>query len=306
MLEILNAIKRIIERFIINMTPLREAVSSGDTFIPLPRTRRFRCGDVVVIYNRPSQLNQPEGEVHVATQICEDGIVIDTPLVASYPVNDSYVEKMIGYEHGNEAWLDGIYIGEPEVILKYPAITINGVSRSSQWFTIETTRETYDIDITVYVLAADYQAQMELMYTYVKQIEDSLFRSFYPLVEPYVAVNIIEPVKPGDTIVRTDNSDLISSKGACWVFLEGNDYLKSNSIVADLGGGVYQLQIPVAFDFAVGDKLIQPWRHMFNSLPKGTQYGTVNKNTMLKAGKISYLIEEEVWRRAPYIDPLTF
>lgn len=306
MYYLLHGIKRIIERYIINMTPLSMAVNAGETFVPLTRTRRYQYGDTVVIYNRPAELNQPEGEVHNVLQVCEGGLIIDSPLVGSYPLDNSYVEKMVGYEQGNEAWFDAVYIGDPDGILRYPAITINGVSRSSEWITLSSTKETYDIDITVYVTQADYELQMEMMYACVKQIESALFRSLYPLIEPYTTATLVEPLSAGSYEVKVDNENLYYCMGSHWIFLESNDYLKPNYLVGDLGSGVYRLQFPACVDFEVGDTLILPGRHFFNALPKGTQYGSVHKGSMLKAAKISFRVEEEVWRYVPFADPLTF
>jgi hypothetical protein len=306
MLEILHSIKSIIERFIVNMVPLAAEANAGDTSVSLPSTRRFRYGDAVVIYHKEGEYAQPEGEVHNVVQVCDRSLVLDTPLTNSYTVANSFVEKMIGFESGNETWLDAVYIGEPDVILKYPAITVNGKSRSSEWLTLESTKETYQIDITVYVEAADYESQVELMFAYVKQIEDSLFRSLYPLVRPYNVTTFTEPVEATSTIVKVQNPNVFTCKGISWVFLESYDFLRHNLIVGDLGDGTFNLQFPAGAHFDVGDKLIQPMRHIFNALPKGTQYGTVNKGTMLKAAVISYECSEEVWRHTPYIDPLTF
>ena len=62
--------------------------------------------------------------------------------------------------------------------------------------------------------------------------------------------------------------------------------------------------LPVGAEFAVGDSVIRPHRHIYNTLPHSTAYGTVNKETTLKAAVISYKAQEEVRRFTPFIDPL--
>lgn len=306
MLQILKAIKRIIEKFIVNKTSLCDSVAAGATIIPLCSTRRFMIGDVVVIYNQAPNDKDPEGEVHVISDIPNNrSLVIDTPLVDDYPESYSYVSKLIGFESGTETWIDGVYLGDPAVIPRYPAITINGSNRSAEWMTLESIKETYDIDITVYVEAAHFEHQMELMYTYAKAIENSLFRTFYPLVEPYDYATILDTVQPSDTIVHIDNLNFFNC-GFGWIFLESYDYLIENKVVAELGNGTYELVHAAGACFEIGSKLIRPRRHIFNTLPKGTQYGTVNKDTMLKAAKISYEVSEERLLRTPFVDPLTF
>lgn len=302
MLQILKAIKQIIEKFIVNKTPLTEGVSAGDTTIKLASTRRFCPGDVIVVFSE----NSGEGEVHVITETPDIyTVIIDTPLVESWSASDGYMVKLIGFESGTETWIDGVYIGDPAVIPRYPAITINGVSRNEEWMTLESTKADYDIDITIYVEAAHFETQMELMYTYARNIETALFRSLYPLVGPYDTATLTSDLDASDIVMHIDSADFFNC-GMGWIFLESYEYLRENQPIEDLGGGAYKLNHPPGCDFPAGSKVIRPWRHIFNAIPKGTQYGTVSKGTMLKAAKISYTCSEETRRYFPYIDPLTF
>jgi len=305
MLYIQKAIKKVIERFIVNMTPLTSSVSVGATTIPVKSSRRYEPFNTVVIYNKPSADIQAEGEVHKIIDIPDrNSIVIDEPLVSSYSLSNSFVEKMIGYESGNEKFLEAVYIGDPAVIPMYPAITVDAKSRSSEWMTLESTSETFDIDITVYVEEVDYETQYELMHAYVKSIENSLFRSFYPLVEPFDITTLTEAVKVGDTQIKVADGATMPCEG--WIWLESYDFLRNNKIIDNLGNNTFQLLFAVSESFDVGDSVIRPRRHIYNPLPASTQYGVVNKGTLLKAAVISYKAQEEVRRYVPYIDPLTF
>ena len=307
MLDIQRAIKKIIEKFIVNKMPLLEAATVGSTTVRVQSTRRFCIGEGVVVYNKPSSSVQAQGEVHTISDIVDrNTITIDSALIDSYPLANSFVEKLIGYESGNEQFLDGVYIGDPAVIPRYPAITIDAKSRSSEWLTLESTSEQYDIDITVYVQAADFESQYEMMHAYVKAIESSLFRTFYPLVQPYGVTTLAADVAPDDTIVQVTNGDFLTCPILSWIWFESVDFLRPNRIKRILSSNVFELQFPTGQEFAAGDSVIRPHRHIYNTLPHTTQYGTVNKDTMLKAAVISYKAQEEVRRFVPYIDPLTF
>lgn len=306
MFEILRAIKNIIERYIVNKTPLRSSVSSGSSSISVQSTRRFCTGDVIVIYHKESDDAQTEGEVHTVTEVPDRyTLTIDTPLVSNYTVTNSFVEKMIGFSDGTETFLDAVYIGDPEVIPRYPAITVNARTRSEDWLTLESTKRDFDIDITVYVLAADYESQYELMCLYAQSIENALFRSLYPLVEPYDYTILTQDVLPSDTIIQVEDVAFAECGGG-FIFLESYDFLKSNQIYENLGGGTIRLSLPAGASFSAGDKLIRPKRHIYNSIPASTSYGNSFKSTMLKSAVISYKCSEEVLRHQPYIDPLTF
>lgn len=307
MLDILKSLKKIIERFIVSMIPLLEPASIGDTTVKILSTRRFCVGDHIVVYHKSEPSVQSEGEVHTIVGIIDrNTIEIDSPLVGNYALQNSYVEKLLGFETGNQQFLEAVYIGEPEVIPRFPAITVNANSRSSSWLTLESTSEQYDIDITVYVTAADYESQYELMHTYVKHIESALFRSFFPLVEPYEVAVLSENVEPNDTSVKVNDTNLLVCPQLSWIWFESVDFLRPNRIKRILSSDVFELQFPVGREFSAGDLIIRPHRHIYNTLPHSTQYGTVNKNGMLRAAKISYRAQEEVRRYIPYIDSLTF
>ncbi len=210
MLELQKAIKKIIERFIVNITPLASSVSAGDTTIPIKSTRRYELGDEVVIYNKPSMDAQAIGEVHTIECLSAGHIVtLDSPLEESYTEANSFMEKMVG-----GTFLSAVYLGSPSVIPQYPAITVDAKSKHNEWLTLESTSEEFNIDITVYVTERDYDTQYELMHRYLKAIEDSLFRSFYPLVEPFQTSTLAEAVTQGDTVIKVVDQDLLLCAGA--------------------------------------------------------------------------------------------
>jgi len=305
MLDIQKAIKKIIERFIVNMLPLTEAADAGDTTIKVQSTRRFCAGEGIVVYNKPAPSIKAEGEVHLISNIIDRyTIELSEPLVASYPLANSYVEKLIGFESGNEQFLEAVYTGEPAVIPRYPAITVNAKSRNSEWITLESTSESYEIDISVYVTSADYESQYELMQTYVKAIERSLFRSFFPLVEPYEVTTLAEDAGPSDTFITVADTDFFTCPTLSWIWLESIDYTRPNRIKRIVSPTVYELQRATGIQFYEGDQIIRPYRHIYNTLPYSTKYGRVNKDTMLEAAVISYKAQEEVRRYVPYLDPL--
>lgn len=300
MLHLQKAIKKIIERFIVNKTPVTSELFDGDTTIPVESSRRYECGDIIVVFHKPSFDQRAEGEVHTIIDIPDkDNITIDSGLIENYPLSNTFVEKMVG-----GTFLEAVYLGDPDVIPQYPAITVDAKTKTNSWFTLESTQEEYTIKITVYVEADQYETQYELMHKYAKAIEDSLFRSFYPLVEPYDSTTLTEDVEPDDKIIKIADEDMLLCGQAGWIFLENYDYLRSNRVTESLGNGIYELAIPASRRFSKGDLVIRPRRHFFNTLPAQVDYGTVNKGTTLKATVITYNATEEVRRYVPYRDSL--
>jgi hypothetical protein len=302
-LEIQKAIKKIIERFIAQMVPLQADAHAGDTFVDIESTRRFLQGDSIVVRKEDST----DAEVHTVLLI-EDRhrLILADALTADWPVSTGYVQKLTGFASGNTEFLKAVYIGDPAVIQQFPAITIDAKSRASEWITLESTSETYEIDITVYVDGlAHFESQYELMMAYTKAIETSLFRSFYPLVRPYYTAKLLNGVSTGDTTISVDDEQIWFC-GVGWIFLESPDYTEPNRLLENLGGGVFRLERAITKEFSVGDNIIHPFVHVYNTLAHTTQYGTVNKGTTLKAAVISFRAQIESRRYTPFFDSLTF
>lgn len=303
MLQLQEAIKKIIERYIITTVPFSEAISAEQTTIPVRSSGRFQKCDYVVVYSQALFDATGEGEVRQISCIPDaNTIVLDTPLIDAYPADTSFVQKLV-----EGRFIKGIYFGDPAKISHYPAFTINAVEKSNEWFTLESTSETFQIDITLFVEAADYEESYRMMHAYAKRIERALFRSLYPLAEPFDTAILAEDVGPTDNIIRvTDFQDLVNHLTG-FVFLESWDSLRSNRIKQILDAGVFELAMPIGSNFSAGDTVIQPGRHFYNAFPRGIKFGTINQeSTVFKAAVISYMAQEEVKRFQPFLDPLTF
>lgn len=302
-LAIQKAIRKVISRYVVNERALTSVASVGDISLSIVSSRRFVLGDKIALID----LTTGDAEI---LEICAvpdtQTIEVDTGLLGDYPITGggSVIRKILGYEAGIEAFIQSIYLGDPEVISHYPAITIDAKSRDSEWFTLESTKERYTFDISVYVKTSDYEASYELMHRYANAIEQALFRTMFPLVEPFTSTTLAQAVEPDDILIQVVEDETFQCTGN-WVWFESVDYLRANSLTEYLGNGVYRLKRPIGQAFAAGDQVITPNRWVFNMIPPNTQFGTVNKGTMLKAAVITVQYEEEVWRRTPVIDPLT-
>lgn len=304
MLALQEAIKLIIERYIVGKAVIDDAVPAGATTIPVLSSRRFRAGEEVAIYNQSVLDATGEGEVGLISCIPEgfNAIELCEPIGESYSANDSFVEKLIG----GKFLEGGVHIGDPAKNIRYPMITVNATEKSNEWLTLESTGETFNLDISVYVLAADYEESYRLMHTYIKKIETAMFRSLYPLVQPYDQVTLLEDIDDNDTIFRVVEPTNLPSAQMGWIWFESNDFLRPGKVIEIISEGVYRLSHPLLRSFAAGDHVIRPRRHFYDSFPRGIQYGTINQETaVLKAAVLSYKATEEV-RRGTYIDPLTF
>lgn len=307
-LSILKAYRKIIARFIINERALTAPTIAGDRTITITSTRRYQIGEKIALLNQATY----DVEFHIIHDITDQRTLITTHDISDvYPVTGSesttsIVRKAIGDGLGSDAFIQSIHLGDPAVISHYPAITIDIKNRSSEWMTLESTKETYNIDIAIYVEASQYENQYELMHSYVNQIESALFRSFYPLVDPYNLSTLVQPTVENDTIFRIANETDGFLCSSSWIWFESLDHLTYNRIKGYMGNGIYETFFPIGRQFEVGDSVIRPNRHIFNTLAHQTQYGTVMKETMLKAAILSLRCDEEVHRITLFVDSLTF
>lgn len=302
MLALQEAIKKIVGRYIVGTMPLIADVSVGDTEIYIASTRRYYCNDQIALYDGSTF----EGEIFTITNIPDKHTLqLHKPAITTYQAEVDQIQKLLSFETNNEKTMTSIYLGDPSIIPQFPAITIDAKSRNSEWLTLESIKQTYDIDITVYTAGNDYEFEYKLMHHFTKAIETALFRSFYPLVEPYDYALLTSDANDDDTLITVDNPDPLICIGG-WVWLESYDYLRYNQIDEYLGNNVFKLRFPTGRPFSIGDKVIRPRRHFFNTMPKSTQYGTVNKGGFIKAGRIQYTASEENRLYTPFVDPLTF
>lgn len=300
-IEISKSIKRIINRYILGIVNLTSEALIDTNYLLVESTKKYSIGEHLVIRMQDSA----DAELVVVSAI--DGrnrLILCNNLTRNWPIT-SYVQKIVGYSSGSTDFLNAIYIGNPPVIKVFPAIAIDLKTRNSEWLTLESTSETYTLDIIIYSgNLASFDSSYELMHAYASSVENALFRSFYPLVEPYFYTTLAEDSPAGSVTIKvTDNEFYRCSMGT--VFFENVDHTRPNRVVEDLGNGVLKLAVQQSVDFYAGDKVISPRVHVYNSLPASTTYGTVVKNnSMLKCAVVSYTCTIEQRRYNPYIDNL--
>lgn len=309
MLELLEATRKVITRYIAQTVPLTLNADAGDDTIFIASTRRFNAGDKIIIRNS-NAINtdaKEDVEFRCISRIADrNTLILSEPLVQSYTTN-YVVQKIVGGIENAEDYLRAIYLGDPAVISRFPAITIDAKTKQNdRKFTLESIKQDYDIVITIYIDGqVHHESQYKLMHYYTQKIEEALLRTPYPLVGPFKTTTLAEDVNPSDDLIRVQDENFFQC-GMGWIFLENSDILEPNRAEEHLGNGVLKLVRPMGASFYVGDSVIHPLRHMFYFFPESISYGIVNKGTMLKAAQISLKASEERRIYQPYIDPLSF
>ena len=296
MYHLLSALKRIIERKVCNIQTLRTNVLAGATSIPIVSAKRFQPAQEVVIYRN----GEDDGELNTIKCVTDyQTIELLNPIGEDYATSNTRIQNLI--EGGQ--WMRGIYIGDPPVIPRYPAITIHGDSISSEWLTLDSTSERYEVSISVYIEASHYEKSYEYVLKLTDQIRTTLFYNFYPLVSPYWTTVLAADVNAEDTVIRvTNDSDL--NQNISWFFLESEKYTRNVSPSCYLGNNVIELRFPPGVPFSAGDEVIVPGRHFYDTRPNTINFGNIVKNTLLYGSRISYYAVEEVWRPDNYFETI--
>jgi hypothetical protein len=291
MAELLDSVRRIIYKWVNTSSRINLDITRGDTVISVADARRFTPGEQVMLKNNT---------------VYETGLVVDcidgeanlVTLTTSVLNDWTIAENTVLVKTINEQFVQGIYIGEPDVITRFPAITVNGVSRNSEWLTLESTKERYQVDITVYVKESTHEQGYRFLMTMADEIQRGLKRNIMPLVSDYDLTSLARDVSVGDLTIYVEDRSLFDNSTRA--ILEDPYESQEVWIAAlydseeDPSQQAARLSDCARFDFNASDtNVIIPKRHIYNSWPSDIQYGVIHKGELLKAAKISWFAEEE-------------
>jgi hypothetical protein len=209
----------------------------------------------------------------------------------------------------NQNYVRGIYFGDPDNISEFPAITVVGNSRSSEWMTINSTKEKYDIEITVYVEDATQEAGYRFLMNTVDTIQSGLKRNIFPLIDDYNTIAITADVVIGDKFIKVYSTANLVDNMRC--YLEDQFNLQENYINKVIDSTTIELAQGACFNFTpsvdpysvYNPVVVTPTRFIFNSWPAEINYTKVHKGTLLKAAVISWFAEEEELQMMAKQDP---
>jgi len=298
MIDICESLRRTIYRWVCTNVALTQDAPFGSTTLKVVSSKRFRVGDEVAIHNGV------DGEPGLS--------------IASIPdVNTIILSKPIGVITGwkvsrnamltktyNGQFVQAIYIGEPDVIPRYPAITILGQSRDSEWFTLGTTKETYNAQITVLTEASNIEEAYRTVSTLANIIQLGLKKNIFPLVGDYNVTTPTANIEGGDEFIKVADSSIFVPDDK--IVIE-NIYQAEELRVACV---IDPTTIKVwpnpysSYNIADKTKIIKLTRFLYNTWPKNVEYGYKFKGTMLYAASIKWFGEEqEIQTRHGWSDP---
>ena len=283
---ILDSERRIIARWVSTQTVLTVDAEPGDTILTVNTSNRFRENDEVIIRNS----TQGETPVFVDSILDETHIQISDPVRFRWEIDDnSILEKMF-----NQNMVQGIYLGDPDVIPRYPAITVTALNRSSEWLTLGSTQETYNIQIAIYVRDSNQEGAYRFLLQMVDTIQKGLKQNIYPLVGPYNTTTLKADISSNDTFIKVNDISLFE-KGSR-INIEDRWKVEEFMVQSVVDFETLQLDRTACYSWNVSDntQVIKLDRFFFNSWPATIDYGKIFKGTMLKAATIDWFAWEEL------------
>lgn len=298
MIDILESVRRSVYRWVNTTVSLTANAHYNTTTLKVTSSRRFRKGDEVAIHN--GQDGEPG--LKIAAIIDDNTIELESPIkvITGWTVaNNSMLTKTY-----NGQFVQAIYIGDPEVIPRYPAITILGKTRNSEWFTLGTTKERYELQIGIFVESDNDEQSYRTVLQLTDIIQLGLKKNIFPLIGPYATTNVIANVEGGDDFIKVADSSIFQPEDK--ILIENIYQAEELRIRCAVDATTIQIWPNIYHNYYTQDstKVIRFERFIYNSWPASIDYGFKVKESLLHASTISWFAEEqEIQTRHGWSDP---
>lgn len=287
MLEVLKSLRNTIIRYGLTSQPITQDAALGTNTVKIPMSRKFFEGETVVIRNGDV------GEVRVIDQITDSNtITLTENLVRTWTVSEGAVlEKAPGGQY-----IKRIYLGDPDVIPDFPAITIMGDDRQEDWWTIGSTTPQWNCTVTCLFEDDGLENTYENMLLMSKTIEDALWANRKPVFGKITESDLTVDASLGDmSVTVASTSKMLPQHQAIIEDYNRTQYIEIES-VSDANNITFIPALSSDFTVSRSAKIIVPSRWTMWTKPGTTTYGYVHKGTLLKASQIKWFAQEEVVR----------
>ena len=282
---VIDSVRRIISRWVNTATPLIADANISDDTISVRSTKRFQVNDQVMIRDAVFY----ETGLRVVEVPDRNTIVLSSGILSQdWTVN----QNAVLIKTVDEMFVQGVYFGDPDVIPQYPAVTVFGAEKTSNWLTLDSTSERYELQINVYVLDSAHESGHRFLHRVTDAIQDGLKKNIYPLVGDHETTSLKTDVLTGDFFLKVNDTSIFTEGDR--ILIEDTYKMQEafvRSILDDETIAIYQ---QVFEDYSEDDTtIISPTRFIYNSWPPTINYGKVHKGDLLQASTINWFAEEE-------------
>jgi hypothetical protein len=300
MLDVLESVRRIVYRWVNTQSPLLSNANPGDDILTVESTKRLQVGDQIALVQYDNALHQPR--LYVEEILDNNRIRLTDSVRGSkvWRVSDNTVIRKT-FDSG---FFEGVYIGDPDVIAKFPAVTIMGESRSSEWLTIGSTKEDYRLQITVFVKQDSNERSYRSLLKITEAIERGLKNNIFPLIGPFNLSNLTADYIQGDTFIKVEDTSKYKVNQS--VVIENLHRSEESAIKCIVDDTTLQLHMPFSNSYSKDDqtKVIGLTRFIYNSWPANINYGHIHKGSLMHAATIEWFAwEQEIQETGGWKDP---
>jgi hypothetical protein len=283
--QVLDSVRKIIKRWVSTESFLTVDANPGDTVLYVENALRFKVGEKCLLTDG----------TYFEYPFTVSDITANNILKVEEPVKNNgwTVENNVSFRKSiNGQMVHGVYIGDPSVIPRYPAITVNGTSRDSEWTTLETTTEKYNLEITAYVEEATQEDGYRTLLRLADMIQSGLKRNIFPLVGEKATVDLAADAFKSELSIKVTDTDGIDA--GQFVVIEDQFKGQDVRIKSIIDESTLELAGPMAGNFLMVDdpRIILVDRFIYRSWPASIDYGFIHKETLLKAARINWTAEE--------------
>ena len=287
--QVIDGVRRIVSKWVNTTTPLIEDAKVGDTQIKVQSGRRFRPNDEVMIRGPMFA----EAGLRIDKAIDNNTLQLSDAITSQdWEVDDNAVlTKTI-----NDMFVQGVYFGDPEVIPLYPAVTVFGESKSSEWLTLDSTTERYELQISVYVLESTHEDGNRFLQRMTRTIEKGLKKNIFPLVGDHEVTSVTADIVAEDNFIKVADSSIfeIPASQGFRIIIEDPHLMQEAFVRNIIDSETIEIYQCVHDDYKANDTvIIAPTRFVYNSWPASIDFGKIHKGDLLQASVISWFAEEE-------------
>lgn len=300
MLDVLDSVRRIVYRWVNTQAALITDANPGDTIITVDSTKRWLEGDEFALVQYEKNGHQPR--LYVDEVLDNNRIKLKQPIRGNrqWRVSDNTVIR----KTFDSQFFEGIYIGDPGVIAKFPALSIMGESRESEWLTLGSTKEAYNLQITIYVKQESNERAYRTLLKITEAVEMGLKNNIFPLIGKVNVSNLTANYIQGDTFIKVADSSIYREQQS--VLIENFHRAEESAVRCIIDPTTLQLHIPFSNSYSTDDesKIIGLNRFIFNSWPASINYGHIHKGSLLHASTIKWFAwEQEIQEPGGWKDP---
>jgi len=296
--EVVDSVRRIVKRWCVTQSPLTADASAGDSSITIKSTVRFEVGNEIILRD-----SSASGEINFYITSIPDNftLVLSKSVDTDWYTSSNAVAEKVLYHR----FVQGVYIGDPLAIMGYPAITVNPISRDSEWLTLDSTQETYNLEIGVYVEDSNQEDTFRFLLQMVDTIQHGLKQHIYPLVGPYTTTSLEENIAIGDTYIKVSDSSIFDTNENHRIIIEDPWDSQEFIVTEVIDSNTILVNNPSCYTFNIADGtlVIYATRFIYNSWPASINYGKIFHGSMLKAATIDWFAWEEEIQLQPPMSP---